>query len=90
MELQLVNITEDTINISVKDPDMTLINPVLSRLLDDEDVLDAEFTDVHPELEAPTIMVKVNSGKPKEAFERVLSALTADFHEALESLNDQL
>lgn len=54
MELQLVNITEDTINISVKDPDMTLINPVLSRLLDDEDVLDAEFTDVHPELEAPT------------------------------------
>ncbi len=89
MELQLIERTGDTIHVGVKDPDMTIINPVLGKLIEDQNVLDVEFTDVHPELEIPVIMVTVSSGDALEAFKRATDALVSDFQAARESIAGQ-
>ena len=90
MELHLIEKTADTIIVGVKDPDMTAITPILGRILDDGAVLDAEFTDVHPELEDPVIMIKVKDGDPGAVFKRATDALVADFRVARESLSGQI
>lgn len=90
MELQLIEKTAAAIKIGVKNPDMTIINPILGRLLDDKHVLDVEFTDVHPELEVPVIMVTVKEGDPLDAFKRSTDSLAGDFRSTREDLSGKI
>ncbi len=90
MELQLIEKTATTIKVGVKDPDMTIISPVLDRLLQDDKVMDVEFTDVHPELEIPEIMLTVSEGDPLDAFKRSTDALVTDFRSVREGLSGKL
>ncbi len=90
MELLLIEKSANAIKVGVKDPDMTVITPVLGRILKDDKVLDVEFTDVHPELEVPVIMLTVSDGDPLEAFKRSTEALVKDFHSVREGLIGKL
>ncbi len=90
MELHLIDKTADTVYVGVKDPDMTVINPILGRILCDGAVLDAEFTDVHPELEDPVIMIKVSDGDPEAAFKRATESLVEDFRAARETISEHI
>jgi len=75
MELNLVEKTNDSVTIRIKDADMTLIQPLLNKLSDDADVSIVRFVDRHPELEEPVLMVSTKKGAPQEAIKRAAAAM---------------
>jgi DNA-directed RNA polymerase subunit L len=90
MELSMIEKSKDSITIGIKDPDMTLITPLLNELLRDEAVSDVTFTDKHPELASPTLTVSVTSGKPQTALKRASKAASNQYKEAKDRLVKQL
>lgn len=87
MELHLVEKTADSILISIKNPDMTIITPLLNRLMQRDDVVDVQFTDKHPDLEEPRLMVVVEKGDPTLAISETAVSISQDFADARASLN---
>jgi DNA-directed RNA polymerase subunit L len=90
MELQLIEKEKDSIKIRIKDADMTLISPLVKELLDDEQVAEVKFTAGHPDLEPPTLYVKVSGGKPQTALKRASKAISNTFKETREKLEKEL
>ncbi len=90
MELELIEKDKDSIRIRIKDADMTLISPLVSELLEDDIVAEVKFTAAHPELDFPTLYVRVSSGKPQTALKRASKALAGQFREAREKLEKDL
>ena len=90
MELATVDKSKDSITIGIRDPDMTLITPLLNELLLDEAVSDVKYTDRHPDLEEPTLTVTVTSGKPQTALKRASKAISNQYKEAKDRLVKQL
>ncbi|MGE4275046.1 MAG: RpoL/Rpb11 RNA polymerase subunit family protein [Candidatus Methanomethylophilaceae archaeon] len=87
MDLHLIEKTSDSILISIKDPDMTIITPLLNRLMQRDDVLDVQFTDKHPELEEPRLMVLVDKGDPTQAIRDTALSISKDFADARASIS---
>ncbi len=87
MELHLIEKTADSILISIKEADMTVITPLLNRLMQREDVLDVQFTDKHPELEEPRLMVLVDKGDPAEAIRQTARSISQDYADARASID---
>ena len=90
MEIILVEKDKDSILIQIKEADMTLISPLVKELLDDELIAEVKYTAGHPDLEVPTLYVKVKSGKPQTALKRAAKALSNEFKEAREKLEKDL
>lgn len=86
MEIQLIEKDKDSIKIQIKDADMTLISPLVKELLEDELVSEVKYTAGHPELDFPTLYVKVSSGKPQTALKRAAKSLSNTFKEARDKL----
>lgn len=87
MELHLIEKTEDSILISIKEADMTVITPLLNRLMQRDDVLDVQFTDRHPDLEDPRLLVIVDSGDAGEAIRETARSISQDFADARISID---
>ncbi len=79
MELQLLEKDKDTIKIQVKDADMTLISPLISELLTNKDVAEVKYVTGHPELDIPTLMVRVTSGKPQNAVKTAAKSISNQY-----------
>ncbi|HTY47611.1 MAG TPA: RpoL/Rpb11 RNA polymerase subunit family protein [Methanomassiliicoccales archaeon] len=90
MEIQLIEKDKDSIKILIKDADMTLISPLVKELLADEQVTEVKYTSAHPELDVPTLFVRVNAGKPQTALKRAAKALANEFKEAGDKLAKEL
>ncbi len=90
MELKLIEKGKDFIRIEFSESDMTLINPMVDVLLEDKKVDEVKYSTGHPELDSPTIFVKVNSGKPQTALKRVAKSLSNQYKEAREQLQKEL
>lgn len=86
MQLQLLDKDKDSIQVQVRDADMTLIQPLLSELLADEGVEEVKYITGHPDLDVPVLMVKVKSGKPQTALKRAAKNLANEFKEGREKL----
>ncbi len=86
MELELVEKDKDSIKVQIRDVDMTLISPLVSELLTDEMVAEVKYVTGHPELDLPTLFVKVKSGKPQTALKRAAKNLSNLFKETREQI----
>ena len=86
MQLQLLDKDKDTIQVQVRDSDMTLIQPLISELLADEGVEEVKYVTGHPDLDVPVLIVKVKSGKPQTALKRAAKTLANEFKEGREKL----
>jgi len=86
MELQLLEKTKDSMNVQVRDADLTLIQPLISQLLTDEDVAEVKYITGHPELDIPVLYVKVKTGKPHAALKRAAKAISNEYKKAKEDL----
>jgi DNA-directed RNA polymerase subunit L len=53
-------------------------------------IAEVKYTAGHPDLEIPTLYVKVKSGKPQTALKRAAKALSNEFKEAREKLEKDL
>lgn len=90
MELELMEKEKDSIKIRFIDADMTIINPLVTELMNDKMVVDVDFWAGHPELDFPTLYVKVEKGKPQTALKRAAKNLSNQFKQAKEKLQKQL
>jgi len=86
MQLQLLDKDKDSIQVQIRDADMTLIQPLISELLADEGVEEVKWVTGHPDLDIPVLTIKVKSGKPQTALKRAAKTLSNEFKEAREKL----
>ena len=90
MEIALLDKDKDSIKVSIKGADMTLITPLVQGLLEDKDVAEVKYTIGHSQLEQPTLFIRVKTGKPQSALKKTAKALTNEFKEAKTSLMKDL
>jgi len=82
MELKLVEKEKASIKVEIVHPDDTLIYPLLSELLKDEDVSDAQYVTGHPQLDKPVLFVKTKKGEAQAALKRAAEALATRYRDA--------
>lgn len=90
MEFKLIEKKKDTIKVEVKDPDETLIYPLIHELLQDKNVTDARYVTGHPQLDKAIITVNVKEGKPQAALKKAAKSLANQFVEARQLVEKQL
>ena len=86
MELHLLDKDKDSITVQVRDANMTVIQPLINELLEDEGVAEVKYNTGHPELDIPVLYVRVKSGKPQTALKRAAKTISNEFKEAREKL----
>jgi DNA-directed RNA polymerase subunit L len=82
MELNLVEKTNDSVTMRIKDANMSIITPLLSVLSDDPNVSNVRYMDEHPELEDPILFVTTKKGTPEEAIKKAANAMS-EYYSAL-------
>lgn len=82
MELKLLEKDKTSIKIEIINPEDTLIYPLISTLLKDEDVSDAQYYTGHPQLDKPVLYVRTKKASPQAALKRAAETLAGQFHDA--------
>ncbi len=67
MQFELIDKSEKTIKIGIKDADTTLITPIIEALNANKDVKIVRYIETHPELDMPALYVEMKKGDPKAA-----------------------
>jgi DNA-directed RNA polymerase subunit L len=86
MQLQLLDKDKDSIQVQIRDADMTMIQPLINELLADEGVEEVKYITGHPDLDIPVLYIRVKSGKPQTALKRAAKTLSNEFKEARDKL----
>jgi len=79
MELKLIEKEKSSIKVEIVHPDDTLIYPLVSALLRDEDVADAQYITGHPQLDKPVLFVKTKKGEAQVALRRAADGLASRY-----------
>jgi DNA-directed RNA polymerase subunit L len=79
MELKVVEEKEKELTVSVVGVDDTLMHPLLAELLKNEKVAEAKYLKGHPELDVPSVYIKVTSGDPKTALKKAAENVNKEF-----------
>jgi len=82
MELKLIEKEKSSIKVEIVHPDDTLIYPLVSALLRDEDVADAQYVTGHPQLDKPVLFVKTKKGEAQAALRRASEGLASRYRDA--------
>lgn len=90
MELKLIKKQKDMIQLEIIGADDTLLFPLVHQLLKDENVEDCSYVSGHPQLDNPTLTVKVKDGKPQSALKKAAKALASEFAETSELIAKKL
>jgi len=90
MEFKLIEKKKNSIKVEVKDPDETLVYPLIHELLQDKNVTDARYVTGHPQLDKATLSVEVKEGKPQAALKKAAKSLANHFVEARQLVEKQL
>ncbi len=64
MQTYLIEKTKTSIKVGFKDPNLTLITPLIKKLNEDPDVKLVRYIDQHPELIDRALYVEVQKGDP--------------------------
>ncbi len=79
MQISVVDQNENTVRLSLKDVDTTIIEEIIDGLNRDSEVVYARYIVDHPDLTDRMIEVKVKEGTVKEAIERAAKAVVDYF-----------
>jgi DNA-directed RNA polymerase subunit L len=79
MEIHIAEKTADSITVRIREPNMTLITPILKKLSDDDNVSLLRYVEKHPELEDAAIIVKTRKGDPEDALKSAAKAISEYF-----------
>ncbi len=90
MQLRLLEKQKDSVRVEVANPDETVIYPLITALLKDEDVSDALYYTGHPQLDKPVLTIKVKKGNAAAALKRAASGLADEFAAAKQLLEKEL
>ena len=67
MQFELIEKSDKTIKIGIKEADTTLITPIIEALNGNKQVKIVRYIETHPELNMPALYVEMYEGDPKEA-----------------------
>ena len=84
MQFELIDQTEKTIKIGIKDTDTTLITPIIEVLNGNKKVKIVRYIETHPELDTPALYVEMYEGDPKAA---IIAAANIHIHFLIPSAN---
>ncbi len=79
MELRVLTHTADELEVEVLGENETFLNPLKQALLNDPDVVFAEYIIEHPQLSVPKIFLRTEGAKPEAVLKRTLKGLVGDF-----------
>lgn len=79
MQITVVNETDDTARLALKDVNTTVIEAIIDGLNKDANVVYARYIVDHPDLTDPMLEVKVVKGTVKEAIQRAAKAFRTYF-----------
>ena len=90
MKMSILEKSKDEILIELDQTDMTLLHPLAEELMKIKGVEIAEYKIGHPELDKPTLHVKMSSGKPETALKNASKALISTFNDLMEEFEKEL
>lgn len=71
--------TDTTLEIKVKDADDTVMYPLMEQLLKDKDIIMADYSVEHQELDDPVVRIEVEEGNdPKKKLVDISNSFTDD------------
>ena len=79
MQFELIEKSEKTIKIGIKDADTTLITPIIEALNGNKNVKIVRYIETHPELDTPALYVEMYEGDPKAAIIAAANDLSVYF-----------
>ena len=77
MQFELIDKSEKTIKIGIKDADTTLITPIIEALNGNKNVKIVRYIETHPELDMPALYVEMYEGDPQAAIKAAAEDLAA-------------
>ncbi len=77
MQFELIDKSEKTIKIGIKDADTTLITPIIEALNANKKVKIVRYIETHPELDMPALYVEMYEGDPQAAIKAAAEELSA-------------
>jgi len=81
MELRMISKKQDSIEIELIGQNETLLEALKEKLLEDPNVVVANYFSDHPVHGTPRLYVKVRKGKPQAAIKKAAKALVKEFSE---------
>ncbi len=79
MQISVVNESENTVRLQLKDVDTTIIEEIIDELNKDPSVDYARYIVDHPDLTDRMLEVQVNKGTPKEAIKHAAENVSMYF-----------
>ncbi|MEF8832983.1 MAG: RpoL/Rpb11 RNA polymerase subunit family protein [Candidatus Thermoplasmatota archaeon] len=87
MDFEILEKTDTTLEIEIKDADDTVMYPLIEQLVKEENVTTADYSVEHQELDNPILRVEVTEGvDPKE----ILSEITKSFQEDFQNIYSEM
>ncbi len=83
MKTYIVEKTDNSISLGLKDKDVTIIQPLIDMLYRNPDVVLVRHIEKHPELEDNILFVQVGKGDPLTALKQAADSLSEYFAELL-------
>ncbi|MBS3782689.1 MAG: hypothetical protein KGY66_07165 [Candidatus Thermoplasmatota archaeon] len=87
MDFEILEKTDTTLEIKIKDADDTVMYPLIEQLVKEEKVTTADYSVEHQELDDPILKVEVTEGTdPKQ----ILIDISKSFQEDLENIYSEI
>ena len=79
MDFEILEKTDTTLEVKIKDADDTVMYPMIEQLVKDEQVTTADYSVEHQELDDPVLRVEVSEGAdPKEILKKISESFQED------------
>ncbi|MFO7990959.1 MAG: DNA-directed RNA polymerase subunit L [Thermoplasmata archaeon] len=90
MEFNVLEKTENSLQIKILDADASVMYPIMEQLLSDDRVEEANYSVEHQELDDPVLSLKAKKGKdPKEILVDNAKAIQEQFSDVFEELFEE-
>ncbi|MEF8873629.1 MAG: RpoL/Rpb11 RNA polymerase subunit family protein [Candidatus Thermoplasmatota archaeon] len=87
MDFKVLQKTDTTLEIKVKDADDTVMYPLIEQLLKDEEVITADYSVEHQELDDPILRIEVEEGNDSK---QKLVDISKSFKEDINQIHSDL
>ncbi len=82
MDFEILEKTDTTLEIKIKDADDTVMYPLIEQLVKEERITTADYSVEHQELDDPILRVKVTEGTdPKQVLTDISKSFQEDFQD---------
>jgi len=79
LSIKIVPKGKDTLEMELLGANDTLIQPLIERLMNDDDVAIARHVVDHPVVDPPKIYIKMKSGTPQAALKRAIKSIINEY-----------